>query len=263
MNKLFKIIIPIFIPFIVLGQEKDFYDLDNSYYELYSKSKVKFLKVFTKEYDNGELNEEYLELVQDFDKNGDIIREREYYDSYSTNGWEVFYSYNNFHQTIRTEWTWIDEKDKELTEYEYDSDNKLIKSCDYYKSSNDSEFKLEECLKYYYKKNIIWKVTTLNNQLKTYYKKIGRITLGYSTENKLKYKYKNGEFIYQNMDSIIFQYKRNIIGQIIETTKTDDKENLISKSVYEYSNGLLKKIVSKDNDGNLIRKKDYIYEYYK
>ena len=262
MNSLLKLIILIFIPLFSFGQEKDFYDLDNSYYELYSKLKVKSLKVSTKEFDNGKLKEEYIELIQNFAKNGDIIREREYYDSDSTDGWEVKYKYNDKHQTVRTEWTWLDDNDQELTEYEYNSDLKLIKSCDYYKSTNASEFRLEECQVYHYQMNRIHKVTNRDNELESYYKKKGDMIFGYTADDKLKYKYKNGEFVYQNLDSIIFKYKRNDIGQIIETNKTDKDDNILSKTLYQYSNGLLISVVSKNNTGILLRKEDYEYEYY-
>ncbi|MEE9407562.1 MAG: hypothetical protein V3V28_05755 [Polaribacter sp.] len=262
MNSSLKLIILILIPLFSFGQEKDFYDLDNSFYELYSKAKVKSLKVTTKEFDNGIFKEKYIELIQSFAKNGDLIREREFYDSDSTDGWEVNYKYNDNHQTVRTEWTWLDDKDQELTEYEYDSDNKLIKSCDYYKSTNATEFQLEECLIYVYRKNRIFKVKTTDNELKNYYKKKGDSIFGYSADKKLKYKYKNGEFVYQNMDLIIFKYDRNEIGQILKTTKTDNNENLIFSTIYEYSNGLLRKVVSKDKYGTLRRDEDYQYEYY-
>ncbi|MEP3836625.1 MAG: hypothetical protein ABJM36_03205 [Algibacter sp.] len=262
MNSSLKLILLFFIPLFSFGQEKDFYDLDNSYHELYSKLKVKSLKVLMKEFDNGKLKEEYIQLIQDFATNGDIIREREFYDSDSTDGWDVKYKYNDNHQTVRTEWTWLDEKDQDLTKYEYDSDNKLIKSCDYYKSTNATEFLLEECLIYIYRKNRIFKVKTTENELKNYYKKKGDFVFGYSAAKKLKYKYKNGEFVYQNMDSIIFRYDRNDIGQIKKTTKTDNSGNLIFNTFYEYSNGLLTKVVSKDKNGILRREEDYQYEYY-
>ena len=85
---------------------------------------------------------------------------------------------------------------------------------------------------------------------------------GFNADNKLKYKYKNSELVYQNLDSIIFQYERNKIGQILKTIKTDKKGTVISQSFYEYSNGLLMKVISKDRDGNLIREEEYQYEYY-
>jgi len=262
MNSSLKLIILIFIPFFSFGQEKDFYVSDNSYYKLYSNLKVKSLKASTKVFDNGKLKEEYIELIQNFAKNGDIIREREFYDSDSTDGWEIINKYNINHQTIRSEWIWLDDENKELTEYEYNSDNKLIKSCDYYKSSNTAEYQLEECLIFIYSKNRIFKVKTADNELESYYEKKGDLTYGYSSDKKLKYKYKNGEFIYQNMDSIIFRYDRNEIGQFLKITKTDNKENLIFITVYEYSNGLLTKVVSKDKNGNLRREQNYQYEYY-
>ncbi len=149
-----------------------------------------------------------------------------------------------------------------MTEYEYDSDNKLIKSCDYYKSTNATEFLLEECLIYVYRKNQIFQVKTAENELKKYFEKKGDFVFGYTAHKKLKYKYKNGEFIYQNMDSIIFKYDRNKIGQIIKTTKTDNNGNLIFTTVYEYLNGLLMKVISKDKNGILRHEDNYEYEYY-
>ncbi len=245
-----------------MGQEKDFYDLDNSYHEIYCKSKVKLLKVYTKEYNNGELKEKYLELTHKFDTDGNIIEEREYFNSDTIKGWKVNCFYNQNHQLIKTIWTWLDENDTDITEYEYDLDNKLIRSCDYFKGSKDSELKLEECLNYHYIRNRIIKVTTDDDEVDFYYKKKGATIFGYTSNNKLKYKYRKGEFIYQNLDSIIFHYKRNRIGQILEITKTDDKKNVKSRSVYKYSNGLLEQIISKDDKGSLIREEDYIYEYY-
>ena len=262
MNRILKFILLLLVPLFSLGQEKDFYDLDNSYHKIYSILRVKSLTVSTKEFENGKLKEEYIELIQDFAINGDIIREREFYDSDSTDGWDVKYKYNDNHQTVRTEWTWLDDKDLDLTEYEYDSDNKLIKSCDYYKSANATEFLLEECQLYHYKNNRIFKVTNLNNEIEFYYKKKGDTILGFSSDKKLKYKYKNGEFVYQKLDSIIFIYDRNEIGQIIKTTKTDNSGNLIFSTVYEYSNGLIMKVISKDKNGLLRREEDYRYEYY-
>jgi hypothetical protein len=218
--------------------------------------------VLTKEFDNGKLKEEYIELIQHFAENGDIIREREFYDSDSTNGWDVKYKYNDNHQTIKTEWTWLDDKDQDLTLYEYDLDNKLIKSYDYYKSTNATEFLLEECLIYIYRKNRISKVIKSDDEIKNYYEKKGDSIFGYSADKKLKYKYKNGEFVYQNMDSIIFKYDRNEIGQIIKTTKTDISDNLIFSTIYTYSKGLLIKVVSKDKNVILRKKEDYQYKYY-
>ena len=88
------------------------------------------------------------------------------------------------------------------------------------------------------------------------------MVFGFNADNELKYKYKNGEFVYQNLDSIIFQYERNKIGQILKTTKTDKNGTVLSHSNYEYSNGLLMKVISKDRDGNLIREEEYQYEFY-
>ncbi|WP_299122058.1 hypothetical protein [uncultured Tenacibaculum sp.] len=64
------------------------------------------------------------------------------------------------------------------------------------------------------------------------------------------------------MDSIIFKYDRNKIGQIIKTTKTDNNGNLIFTTVYEYLNGLLMKVISKDKNGILRHEDNYEYEYY-
>ena len=36
----------------------------------------------------------------------------------------------------------------------------------------------------------------------------------------------------------------------------------IKSSIYEYSNGLLMKVISKDREGDLIREEEYQYEYY-
>ncbi|MBO0341973.1 hypothetical protein [Flagellimonas profundi] len=262
MNRTLNFILLLLIPVFSFGQEKDFYDLDNSYHKIFENNKVKSLKVFTKEFDkNGDIKEDYVELIQNFAKNGDIVWEKEFYDD-STAAWEVNYKYNDNHQTIRTEWTWLDENDQDLTEYEYDSDYRLIKSRDYYKSSNSTEFLLEESQNYHYENNRVSKVTNLDNEIEFFYKKKGEMIFGFTANNELKYKYKNGEFVYQSLDSIIFQYERNKIGQILKTIKTDKKGIVLSQSFYEYSNGLLMKVISKDRDGNLIWKKEYQYEYY-
>ena len=262
MKQTLNFILLLLIPVLSFGQEKDFYDLDNSYHEIFRNNKVKSLKVLTKEFDqNGDIKENYIELIQNFVKNGDIVWEKEFYDD-STAAWEVNYKYNDNHQTIRTEWTWLDENDQDLTEYEYDSDNRLVKSRDFYKSSNSTDFLLEESQFYHYKKNRISKVTNLDNEIESFYKKKGKMFFGFNADNKLKYKYKNSELVYQNLDSIIFQYERNKIGQILKTIKTDKKGTVISQSFYEYSNGLLMKVISKDRDGNLIREEEYQYEYY-
>ena len=262
MNRPIKFILLLLIPLFSIGQEKDFYDLDNSYHRIFKKAKVKSLKKFTKEYnESGDLNEEYIELIQKFDKNGDIIWEKEFYDD-STAAWEVIYKYNDNHQTIRTEWTWLDEKDQDLTEYEYNSENELIKSCDYYKSVNSPTFSLEECQLYHYKNNRINKVTNSDNEIESYYKKKGDTILGFSSDKKLKYKYKNREFVSQKLDSIIFLYERNEIGQILNTTKTDHQKNIIETSTYEYSEGLLTKVITIDKVCVLRETEEYQYEYY-
>ena len=250
------------IPIYSFGQEKDFYDLDNSNHNILKKNRVKSLKVYTKEFnESGKLNEGYIELIQKIDKKGDIIWEKEFYDD-STAAWEVNYSYNENHQTVRTEWTWLDDKDQDLTEYEYNSKNELIKSCDYYKSTNGTVFNLEECQIYHYKHNRIIKVTNSDNKIESYYKKKGDTILGFKNGKKLKYKYKNGEFVYQKLDSLIFLYERNEIGQIINTTKTDHQKNIKEISTYEYSNGLLTKVITRDKFGVLRETEEYQYEYY-
>ncbi|OIQ26937.1 MAG: hypothetical protein BM564_13615 [Bacteroidetes bacterium MedPE-SWsnd-G2] len=263
MNRILKLILLLLIPLFSFGQENDFYDLDNSYHWIFKKMKVKSLKIHTKEYDDtGNLNEEYIELIQNFDKNGDIIWEKEFYDD-STAAWEVNYKYNDNHQTIRTEWTWLDEKDQDLTEYEYNSDNELIKSCDYYKSVNSPIFNLEGCQLYHYKNNRIIKVTDLDDNIESYYRKKGDTILGFSSDKKLKYKYKNGEFVYQKLDSIIFLYERNKINQILKATKTDHHKNIIEISTYEYSNGLLTKVITRNKFGVLRETEEYEYDYNK
>lgn len=262
MNQTLNFILLLLIPVLSFGQEKDFYDLDNSYHEIFRNNKVKSLKVLTKKfYKNGDIKENYVELIQNFAKNGDIVWEKEFYND-STAAWEVNYKYNDNHQTIQAEWTWLDENDQDLTEYEYDSENRLIKSRDFYKSSNSTDFLLEESLFYHYKKNRISKVTNIDNEIESIYKKKGKMVFGFNADNELKYKYKNGDFIYQNLNSTIFQYERNKIGQILKTIKTDTKGTVLSQNIYEYSNGLLMKVISKDRDGNLIREEEYQYKYY-
>jgi len=225
-------------------------------------SRVKSLQVLTKEYSvSGELKKESIQLIQNFDTNGDIIWEKEFYAD-STPAWEVSYEYNDDHQTKRTVWTWLDEKDQDLTEYQYDLNNKLIKSLDYYKSSTATEFVLEEVREYHYKKNRIVKVTNLENEVQSYYKKKGKMIFGYSKDDKLKYKYLNGEFVYQNLDSIIFLYERNNIGQILKTTKTDNHGTVIWNSIYEYENGLLTKVMTQNESGILIKIEEYHYGFY-
>ncbi len=262
MNQTLNFISLLLIPLLSFGQEKDFYDLDNSYHEIFRNNKVKSLKVLTKEFDkNGDIKKNYVELIQSFAENGDIVWEKEFYDD-STVAWEVNYKYNDNHQTIQTEWTWLDENDQDLTKYEYDSENRLIKSRDFYKSSNSTDFLLEESQFYHYKKNRISKVTNIENEIESFYKKKRKMVFRFNANNELKCKYKNGEFVYQNLDSIIFQYERNKIGQILKTIKTNKKGTVLSHSIYEYSNGLLMKVISKDRGRNLIREEEYQYEYY-
>ena len=262
MNQLMKFILLFLIPVLSFGQENNFYDIDNSYHQIFKNNKVKSLKVLTKEFDkNGKVKEKYIELIQNFAKNGDIVWEKEFYDD-STAAWEVNYKYNKNHQTIRTEWTWLGENDQELTEYKYDSENKLIKSLDYYKSANSTEFRLETGQNYHYKNNRLSKVTNLESEVESFYKKEGKMVFEYSANKQLKYKYKNGEFVYQDLDSVIFRYQRNKIGQIIKTTKTDKSGIVLSQSFYDYSNDLLMKVVTKDVNGNLIQEEGYQYEYY-
>ena len=262
MNSPLKLIILIFIPLITNGQDKDFYDLDNSYHEIYRNLKVKALKVFTKEFDHGKLTDQYLELIQNFDQNGNIISEREFYDSDSTDGWYITYKYNENHQTIKTDWTWLEDNEQELTEYEYNSKGKLIKSCDYLKEPNETTFKLVNCDRYVYNQDMLEKVYSSDDVVVKSYEKKDGIIFGYSENKTLESKYENGELIYYKQDSTIIKFERNKIGQLLKSTEFDDEGKIIDTTDFEYSNGLLIGVTSKDCFGNLIYKDEYIYEYF-
>lgn len=262
MNRFLKFTVLLFISFSSFGQEKGFYDVDNSYHHMYKKHKVKSLNVYTKEYDEkGTLNEEYLESITNFDTNGNIIREKEFYDA-STAAWEIQYMYNSNHQLIKLEWTWLDDKDQEMTEFEYDAENKLIKTCNYYKSTNAPAFNLEECKRYHYKNNRISKVTNLDNDITSYYTKKGDTILGFSGDKKLENKYLKGEAIYLKFDSFIYHYERNKIGQLLKTTKVDHQKNVLETTIFEYYKGLLTKVKTVNKFGAILITEEYQYEYY-
>lgn len=245
---------------ITFGQEKDFYDVDNSNHEIFKNNKVKSLKVYVNDYDkNGALKDTYVELVQNYAINGDLIWEKEfYYDS--TAAWEVNYKYNDARQIMRTEWTWLDDNDQELSLYEYDADNNLIEIQDYYKHSDSNEFVLEASQTIHYEDNQITKVTDINNNVETIYKKYGEIIIGYSANNVLESKYKNGASIYKKIDSLDCYYEHNDLGQILKAT-VNYEENKTRITTYEYSNGLLTKVSTKEGQVILSESK-YEYEYY-
>jgi hypothetical protein len=164
---------------------------------------------------------------------------------------------------ILAEWTWLEEQDQDLTIYVHDANHKLVKALDYYKNTNSTEYKLQDGQIYHYKKGRLRKVTNLKNDIELRYKKKKGMVFGFSADKKLKYKYKNGDFVYKDYDSIIFRYERNNIGQFLRVMKTDQNDSVLSNTVYEYSNGLLIKTITKDSKGNLIQEREYLYEYYK
>lgn len=252
------------LPTDLIGQEKDFYLTDNSYHEIFRKLKVKSLKLYTKEFDeNGKLTEEYLELVQEFSKNGDIIKEREYLDQDKSDGWEVTYEYNKNHQIVKSEWSWYEDKSKELTTHQYDANHTLVKSCDYKKEDNDEQYELDSCQLYKYKNNLLDKVISSDGSLVYRYQYKDGIVLKFNAKNELKSKYQHGELIYSIYDKYNYEYYKNSIGQLIKSIEVDPKGKRLDETVFEYENGLLMKSISKDALGRILYTEQYVYEYYK
>ncbi len=261
-NKISILLLLLCINLNLFGQEKDFYSTDNSYHELYRKAKVKSLKVYTSEYTNGSITEKYLELVQHLDKNGDILKEQEYLSSDNTDGWEVKYTYNNKHQTIKEEWTWLEDNEQELTEFTYNTNGKLSKRCNYIKSFGSADYILDKCEVIIYEKNNIQRVISNDSILQNYYVNENGIVSKIDANHKLKAKYKNGEMFYLFSDSIHYNYEKNTIGQLTKTTSTNTKNKTKSQTYFEYTDGLLQKVIYKDGLGNITCIEKYVYEYF-
>ena len=255
------LIILLSAPLFTNGQTKSFYDLDNSFHEIYKNAKVKSIKVYTKDYYKGFLVDDYLEIVQKLDTEGNIIEEREYFDADTTDGWIVKYKYNDQHQTIKTDWTWLEDNEQEVSEYEYNLKGQLIRTCDYTRASGELRFKLDSCVTLRYKNNKLKEVYSKDRRL-YYYKEVDGIVHEYSDSDELETKYENGEIIFMKVDSTSYYYKNNNIGQTLETIERDAQGNMTSKTVFEYTNGLLKKVTSKDNLGRYIYREEYVYEFF-
>ena len=255
------LIILLSVPLFTNGQIKNFYDLDNSFHEIYKNAKVKSIMVYSKEYYKGFLVDDYLEIVQKLDTEGNIIEEREYFDADTTDGWIVKYKYNDQHQTVKTDWTWLEDNEQEVSEYEYNAKGQLIRNCDYTRASGELRFTLDSCMTFQYKNNKLIEVYSKNKRI-NYYKEVDGIVHEYSDSGELESKYEKGEIIYLKVDSTSYEYKNNSVGQILESIEKDAQGNMLSKTVFEYTNGLLKKVTSRDNLGKYIFREEYVYEFF-
>ncbi len=260
-----SLLVLMLVPFFVFSQKKGFYFTDNSYHRIFKEQKVKSLKEYAKRFDkNGKLKKESLEAIRYFAKNGDLTREREYYGSGQNEYWEITSQYNAHHQMLRTEWISLEDKTKELSIYEYDSEQKLIKSCDYWKDALYKEYKLEGCETYHYKDGLIHKIKSFKGITTSTFKHDDKGFISkFNATNKLESKYENGELIYlRSRDNSAYKYERNSIGQILKSIKVDLEGNLLNEKIFEYQNGLLIKTVFKEKNGHIKYVERYVYEYY-
>jgi len=255
----------IFLLFFISAycQEKDFYVVDNSYYKIFKNKKVKQLKNYKTDLLDGGIESRYLEIVRDFDIYGNIIKEREYYDNDTINDIEIKHIYNEKHKLIKTEWLWLDDKTIEVTEYEYNKDGKLKKSCDYLKNLNSDIVRLQNCDKYIYRKDLIKKVKSYEkNKTKFYYKKNDSLVIKYSDKKELVSKYFNGDIVYLKNNSEITKYTRNHKGQVFKIEIINNENKIITTFLFEYKDELLIKVIKKNSAGFTIEFDDIHYEFH-
>ncbi len=269
MRILSLLIFCIHVSFSSIGQLQGFYNADNTFHELYKNAKVKSLtmqssyankKTLFGYVDGSEYNDV---LIQEFDRQGNIIKEKEFYVNDSTDGKQSKYSYNENNQLVKTEWLWFQDKVQELAEYEYNFEGKLVKQCNYIMKPVDKDFELNMCWLYYYGDDHIQKVVNSEGDVRYTYKKEGDIISMYSADGELRHKYDNGMLIYQKLNSKNYEYHRDENGRIIKTIVTDNNKNVISITSFEHSNGLLVKIINRDESGRIEYEENYEYEYYK
>ena len=264
--KLATLILCLLSPMLSFGQQWAFYGTDNSNQRVFKKNQVRLVEVLTKTYlGNGDLREEYTELTQTIDRNGMIVSEKKLYND-STVAFEATYVYNDQLQMIRSQWVLPGSDLVETIQYEYDSENRLVKSCLSQRLSIDDDLgDLIDfgCDQYHYKNNRLEKVTNPEGDLRSYYETSGDTILSYNHRKSIKYKYVNGQPVYYRpLDSIIYYFDRNEIGLLLKETKTDDQQDIKSISTHEYANGLLTKVTTRNQSGVLLKTEAYAYKYY-
>jgi len=261
--KLIVKIIFLLLFFSAYSQEKDFFVVDNSHHSVYKIKKVKRLKSFKTDLLSGEANGKYLEIIRDFDKNGNIIKEREYYDKDTLNGINVKHIYNKNHKVLKSEWFWLDDGVLEITEYEYNENGNLKKSCDYVKKPTFDSRTLQNCRKYIYRKGFLKKVIpSSKSDSQIDYKRKDSLIIKYSNKGEIVSKYLNGDIVYLNKNSDTTIYTRNEKGQLTKIETKNIENNILETYTYEYKDELLRKVIKKNSAGHIIEFDEIQYEYY-
>ncbi len=250
------------ISLVVRGQQSDYFIEDNSFHYLYDQRNIKECKLKSTDFKISFLRFRFIEKIQFFDKSGNLIREREYYDRDKSDGWEIYYHYDAKRQLISDEWLWIEDKLWEKSEYNYREDGQLESECELHKYGNDLEYGLDSCTQFIYKSNVLELVLNSDldtidylinksNVLKKYSK--GRLTAEY--KNKLKTRSLTKDKVYD------FEY--NDRGQIIKTTTIDYNNNFLGTVNFYYKHGLPFKTIYKDKDGRVTEREKYRYKKWK
>ena len=244
---------------LLRAQENNYFLVDPIFWPIYKEAQVKKVKVYTYEYENGQLEEEYVEALMLFDKEGNLIREQEYYDSDTTEGWYIDYSYDDQHRLTKSLWDWRDPDDPlELTQHEYGANGKLSRTCDYHYYRGE-EMELDSCYRFEYEGDKMMAVKTddlLQNHETFVHQGDSAVR---QPDGNIFYR---GLLVRSRLDDEFYYYFRNEQGQIKRFEARDLNGQLLRVAETLFENGLIKEKTYKKANGELVSRDVYTYEYY-
>jgi len=262
MSKLYITLFIITFHYSVSGQQSDYFTENNSFNHLYRQENIKESRIYASDFNIWFINFKYLEKVQYFDTTGNLIKEREYLDRDKSDGWEIYYHYNEKRQLTYSEWYWLDNKQWEKSEYKYNEDGDIISKCESHRHDSDANYFLDNCIQFVYKNGKIDYVLSPEADTIEYYTANDKTLIKYS-KGEVESEYKdNLKSKYYTKDKI-YTYEYNQLGQLTKTTIHDYKSNSLGTVNFIYKKGLPFRDIYKNSKGRTLDKAKYQYKRYK
>lgn len=250
------------ISLVVRGQQSDYFIEDNSFHHLYQQRNIKECKLRSTDFKIWFLRFRYTEKIQFFDKSGNLIKEREYYDRDKSDGWEIHYTYNGKQQLISDEWLWIEDKLWEKSEYKYREDGRLESECEMHKYVTDLEYRLDSCIQFNYRNNVLETVSSSDLDTIDYFIDKGNILIKYS-KGHIVAEYKNNLKKRSFTKNKIYDFEHNEKGQLVKTIIKAHNNNFLGTVDFYYKYGLPFKTIYKDKEGRVTEREKYKYKRWK
>lgn len=226
--------------------------------ELIRAKGIRKCTIVRKTYKSGQLEEEYLDEIDKYDKQGYFISDQ----SFSSDGsefWYVTYTYDKQHRLTKEETQWFEEEwDKDI--YTYDRSGRLIRIDKYERERKNQPYEWVRAELISYKGDRIDLITNNRGDTLYYFVYQGNKAYKLITAGGYVSVYENGNILEYVSEKDITYYEYSVNGYLQHTVRKDRQGNTLRESNFYYVDGLLSRINSYDDYGNLISSFEYTYK---